>query len=140
MPTPIGHSLAGYTIYLASQRKESDKIRYLILCIFLASLPDLDYLPGFLVGYPNYFHHGINYSIGFAFFCGLLGIIYSKWIRKENILKGFLPFSGIYFSHVFLDFIAADTSIPYGEKLLWPFSNNYYISPITFFLTSINQI
>jgi len=133
MPTPIGHSLAGYAIYLAFQRERPHKLREVILCIFLANIPDLDYLPGFLIGYPNYFHHGISHSIGFAVFCGLMGMSYSKWLMKEDIIKGFLFFSGNYFSHIFLDFFCADDSIPYGEKLLWPFSNNYYISPITLF-------
>jgi inner membrane protein len=133
MPTPIGHSLAGYAIYLATQSESPPKIRGTLLCIFLANLPDLDYLPGFLIGYPNYFHHGISHSIGFAVFCGILGMIYSKWLIKEDIKNGFYFFFGIYFSHVFLDFLCADDSIPYGEKLLWPFSNSYYISPITIF-------
>jgi membrane-bound metal-dependent hydrolase YbcI (DUF457 family) len=62
-----------------------------------------------------------------------MGILYSKWIIKGDIRKEFFFFFGIYFSHIFLDFIAADDSIPYGEKLLWPFSNNYYISSITIF-------
>lgn len=46
--------------------------------------------------------------------------------------RNFLIFFSLYFSHVFLDYLGADSSFPYGELFWWPFSNKYYIAPFAF--------
>ena len=37
----------------------------------------------------------------------------------------------MYLSHVVLDLLVNDPSPPFGVQLLWPFSELYFISPIT---------
>ena len=37
----------------------------------------------------------------------------------------------MYLSHVVLDILVNDPSPPFGVQLFWPFSESYFISPIT---------
>jgi len=135
MPSPIGHSLTGYIIYRATSDKYVTHqtwhtVLFYLLC---ANLPDLDFLPGFLVGEPNRFHHGISHSFGFSILFGLLVSLFLYGRKSEGFLRNFLIFFSLYFSHVFLDYLADDTSLPYGEPLWWPISSRYYISTISIF-------
>jgi inner membrane protein len=141
MPSPIAHTLAGYVVY----RVNSDKPvphrdwRMILFYILCANLPDLDFLPGFLIGEPNRFHHGISHSLGFAVLFGILVGLFLHWRRNEGFLRNFLVFFSLYFSHLILDYLADDTSAPYGEPLWWPISNEYYISPVLIF-TDIQRV
>jgi hypothetical protein len=57
MPLPIAHSAAGLAGYLAFEKrdlKSHPKQELLLgLCLFLANLPDLDFIPGLLIGEPG---------------------------------------------------------------------------------------
>ncbi len=44
--------------------------------------------------------------------------------RRQWILFGFA-----YGTHLLLDFLAPDGRPPYGQPLLWPISNEYYMAP-----------
>ena len=134
MPTPIAHSLCGYIIY-SSVKIKDDKINWKTLFSFivLANLADLDYLPGIYINKPNIFHHGLSHSIVAAIIVGLsISVIY-KFNSEKKFFKNFILFSSLYLSHVVLDFFTVDTSIPLGEQLFWPFTNEYYISSISLF-------
>ena len=68
MATPAGHSLAGYIIFLIAKRRLLLPAGWkgALLAVILSNVPDLDYIPGYITGSPNIFHHGISHSIGFA--------------------------------------------------------------------------
>jgi hypothetical protein len=40
---------------------------------------------------------------------------------------------GAWASHVALDYLGVDTSPPFGEMALWPFSHAFHISPVSVF-------
>jgi membrane-bound metal-dependent hydrolase YbcI (DUF457 family) len=130
MATPLGHALAGYAVYhLSAAAKDADRAHLIWLCILLSIAPDLDFLPGILLGKPAMYHQGMTHSLGFA-------LIVSLTIATIYTLKGW-PFPGIftlsffaYGSHLVLDFFGPDGRPPYGIPLLWPFSTECFISPI----------
>jgi inner membrane protein len=136
VPLPVGHSLAGYIVYLGVEREvTARRWRTILLYLSFANLPDLDLLPGFLLGRPNLYHHGTSHSIGLAILVGLA----AAFLRGRRWGKGFggmlgLAF-GLYFSHVLLDCLIVDTAPPYGVQLLWPLSSRYVISPLLVFPT-----
>ena len=66
MPSPIAHSLTGYIIYRAASPVHARRWQHVVLHLFAANAPDLDFLPGFLIGDPDLYHHGVSHSIGFA--------------------------------------------------------------------------
>jgi inner membrane protein len=135
LPSPIGHSLFGLVIfYLFKRQIMRWNFLLLFLVIFISNLPDLDFLPGFFVGEPNRYHHGISHSLGFLMI--LTGLIYfcvNFWDKtKSKIISGwFLLFSSF---HVILDFFAVDTTLPFGEPMFWPIWNSYVISPFSIFI------
>ena len=139
MPLPIAHSAAGVAGYISFKKRNLDsptKQEWLLLglCLFLANLPDLDFIPGFLCGEPGKFHHGPSHSL----VVGLVGALifyrfagyWLKGISKWRI-SGYCLFSLL--SHPILDYFSADTSKPFGVPLFWPFDTGYYMSPISLF-------
>jgi len=135
MPSPIGHSLAGCAIYAGTNDNNIINWKTLFLYILVANLPDFDFIPGFLLGTPNSFHRGVSHSLGFALIFGTaLGLLVARNTTTKRFFKNILIFSGLYFSHIFLDFFSVDTSIPIGEKVFWPVSNEYFSAPFQFFL------
>ena len=67
MPSPVGHSIIAFTFYRLSARPhEPLGWRKLALYLFAANAPDLDFIPGLLIGQPDRFHHGAGHSVGNA--------------------------------------------------------------------------
>lgn len=97
--------------------------------LFVANAPDLDFVPGIIMGKPNLFHHGISHSLGAAVLssCLLAAILNYKGIK--NLKKGFLLCFGLYCSHLFLDYISVDARPPVGIPLFWPLNQEYFIFP-----------
>ncbi|MEK7730139.1 MAG: metal-dependent hydrolase [candidate division KSB1 bacterium] len=138
MPLPIGHSLMGYTIAESSRFKLSPNV-WMNLFIFalLANLPDLDFLPGFLAGFPNRYHHHELHSLGFAALMGLMGgLVYLRMAGK--FWACFLPIFFAVSSHLLLDLLTEDFSDPHGMMLLWPFNSEFYDVPWKIF-ASVNK-
>jgi len=134
MPSPIGHALAGIAIQQARPgiffaRPWHEAIFFL----FLANLPDLDFLPGILAGYPNLYHHGIFHSLGAALAVAVAGGCFF-YLRKRSFWNVTAVVFVIYITHLLLDFFAGDTKPPYGMPLFWPFSHSYFLAARPFFL------
>ncbi len=148
MPLPVAHSLMGYAIAKTTKVRLARK-NWLNVLIFatLANLPDIDFLPGFLVGEPNRYHHFLVHSISFALCIGLIGgMIF--WQRGRNSAKSHLGYGGVggwgfwpyfltislaVFSHCILDLLTEDSAPPYGMVLFWPFDVGYYDTDWHFF-------
>jgi hypothetical protein len=54
MPSPVGHSLMGYLIYSATEKSPA-RPGWGILALYLlaANAPDMDFIPGMLIGEPG---------------------------------------------------------------------------------------
>ncbi len=134
MATPIGHALVGGLFYFTGNRSHTVDVPLLLVYVFFANAPDLDFLPGILVGNPSAFHHGITHSLGFGVLFAAVAAtaLTVTWQRFANYgllklaLMGFL----LYASHLLVDFFTLDDSFPYGMPLFWPFSNHYVHAPI----------
>jgi inner membrane protein len=133
MPSPVGHEIAGLLIFdlLRNLADVGRRVKTLSLCLLVAILPDFDFIPGIIEGEPNKYHHGSSHSI----FIGLtitLILTLMFYFRDKFWIYMTLFFS-IYLSHLVLDLFSLDQSYPYGLKLLWPFSTEYFISPQSVF-------
>lgn len=135
MPTPIGHSLISTAIFAGAKKKDArlSIIDYFVF-LFIGMAPDLDFIPGYLIGEPSRYHHGLSHSLFMSVFIGIItGFVYYL-MKRRNFVQFSVIFSGVYFAHVSADFFAVDTSFPFGEQLFWPVWNAYLLSPVTFFL------
>jgi inner membrane protein len=134
MPLPIGHALAG----IAFQRARPGFFfrspwHDILFFMFLANLPDADFLPGILVGRPNLYHHGIFHSLGAALAVAAIGgWIFSR--HKKYFWPAALGIFSLFSFHLLLDFFSWDLVAPYGLPLFWPLSGRYFITASPFFL------
>lgn len=131
MATPIAHGLFG--LGMGTLQRRSSAVRragsWYLFAIFAANAPDLDFLPGLLAGDINRFHQGPTHSLLAAIAFGLLACI-AAWRRSDRRRLGAAA-GAIYGSHLLLDFFTRDLRVPYGQPLLWPFSDQHFLSPWT---------
>lgn len=132
MPSTIGHSLAGLAIGLAAQphaKAIAPASHPLILPLAgaaMAAAPDLDLLL-------PHFHRAATHSIGATFLvmivaAGVTGKVTGRiWWRLVLVL-GLAQWS-----HLFMDWLGVDPSIPSGIEALWPFSTDFYVSGVNWF-------
>jgi inner membrane protein len=132
MPSPVGHSLTGYLIYRVAAKNADDRWWTFALYLVAANAPDLDFIPGLLMGNPGRYHHGPSHSLGFAILFGLALSLTLALFKLGAGMRNFMIFFSLYLSHVILDYLSTDTSFPHGVALLWPLSNEYYIAPFAF--------
>jgi inner membrane protein len=135
--SPYGHALVGLGLFnLWWPVKNYSHKRAIVLygLVVLGALtPDLDFLPGILLGSPGRFHHGLFHSLGMALLLSSLAgtIIFLFW-RNLSFLKTWGFVLTLIFSHLLLDFFTEDLKSPFGFPLFWPFSGTYFISPWQF--------
>jgi hypothetical protein len=130
MATPIGHALAGIAVTCVSPHRRLD---YLILGISMAVAPDLDILPGMLLGTPVIYHGGITHSFGFALLVSLAAAVLFA-LRGEPFLRVFKFALIAYSTHLVLDFVGPDGREPLGIPLFWPLLKEHFLSPIPLLL------
>jgi inner membrane protein len=135
--TPLGHALAGYSVYLASEAIYDARVRgkyeLVWLSVFVAVAPDLDFIPGLLMGTPALYHQGISHSLGAAVFGGAVFATLYR-LKGQSLYRIFRLCFLSYLSHPIIDFFGPDGRLPYGVPLLWPLSNEHFLSPIPLFL------
>ena len=132
MATPYGHTLAGLSLFnlwypRAGFPQKKGALVYGLVALG-ASFPDLDFIPGLILGQGGRFHHGYSHSLGFAIGVSLLAAILVKWIRPGfTFIKtgGFVLC--LILSHLILDFF---TEAPKGFPLFWPFTETKFLSSI----------
>lgn len=143
MATPIGHSLVAASLFLGRNRSSQTDWRLLSSYILLANAPDLDFLPGILIGDPSAFHHNVSHSLLFgAFFTVALTFVAKRflgWFPAYSFVRlvivGFL----LYCSHLLVDFVTLDNGFPYGMPLFWPFSSYHVNAPVYGLLNIIHE-
>jgi membrane-bound metal-dependent hydrolase YbcI (DUF457 family) len=135
MPSPLGHVLGGVlTAWLAdlvppaaAPRAASAGAPWFervgdgltLTCAVLAACPDVDLL---------FDRHRMGtHSIGAVLLVAGATAIISAW-RGRPVRRLTLTCAAAYGSHLLLDWMAIDNTIPRGVPLWWPFDHRYYIS------------
>jgi membrane-bound metal-dependent hydrolase YbcI (DUF457 family) len=150
MPSPVAHSIAGLAIaHFALRRRQRpsgeqrsrqsgdsslQQVFWFVALVFAANAADLDFLPGFLIGDPNRFHHRATHTL-------LAVLLFGLGTTAVARLAGFGPWRrfGVsmglsYFTHIALDLVTLGTKEPYGMEIFQPFSSEPLMAPIHLFL------
>lgn len=124
MSTPLGHALAGAAAGLGG-RPETSLRRLLAVGALMGAAPDLDFVPGLIVGEAARFHHGPSHSLAFA-----LAVAGVAWLVASRDRWRWALVAGLsYTSHLLLDALTADPGPEVGLQLFWPVSEAYVASP-----------
>jgi membrane-bound metal-dependent hydrolase YbcI (DUF457 family) len=118
----------------ARHRSNVQRGLFLAALVVAGNAPDLDFIPGILVGDPGLFHHGPAHSLGaavcfaavmapFARACGV------RSVRRFGVLMGL-----VFASHLFLDMLSSDHGIRNGVPLFWPLSTQAFSLPVAIFV------
>lgn len=133
MSSPVGHTLAGLAIYCVSRRRPAPLHgRHALLCAAAANLPDFDFLAGWILGNVNGVHHGISHSLGFALLCAAAVALYRRGTGRPAARAALLAFMFV-LSHVLLDWLTFDPTVPQGIPVFWPISGEHLMSPFSLF-------
>lgn len=141
MPTPIAHGLgaiaasclvaAASSLVLAGsgsrQRFESAIARIgprrgLAGLAGLGVLPDFDLLLGM--------HRGVTHSLGAVLLAAAIAGALTPTARLPVALTAAAAFA----SHMLLDWLGTDPSPPYGIMAWWPWTEEFYLSDMQFFM------
>lgn len=132
----LAHATAGYLAYEILRPPGAHRPLLLAGAVALANVPDLDFLPGLVLGEPSAFHRGVTHT--------LVGVVMGTAIaapivRRLRLLRGVVPPWGGWTtfvfvalaSHLLIDVVSVDTTPPCGAALLWPFSDHLFYAPFT---------
>jgi membrane-bound metal-dependent hydrolase YbcI (DUF457 family) len=134
MPSPVAHALVGVAVYAAlapGERLRRDWQPW-ALAAFSGMAADLDFLPGLLVGQPSRWHHWATHSVAAAIVFALLVAPLVRRILGPPHGWATLLLAA-YGSHLALDWLTVDRTVPQGIPLLWPVSATVFLSPIPLF-------
>lgn len=122
MSSLLGHVAAGLAIHSSQgskgQRQGGRSWRVLLLLIFLANLPDFDYLAVWFFGIKAQFR--ITHSIFFCTCAGLLAGMTVKVVGAGRLQVSMLALLVAGYSHLLLDYCVGVHTLP----LFWPFVSN----------------
>jgi membrane-bound metal-dependent hydrolase YbcI (DUF457 family) len=137
MPSPISHIAAGIIIYrsLPADQRQSNKVKFfqlpvlVLIILFMSLLPDVDSVLGFITGDMGNYHNQASHSLFIGAAAALLFGLILRWWLKGKLLFWFGLLFASYAVHLFLDML----TIGRGIKLLWPFSDERFLSPVLLF-------
>ncbi len=137
MPSPIAHGAAGYALYRAFGARLEEKTgpapwssrRVLFIIVALSLLPDLDVIPGILLGDLNGIHNSLANSILVgvlvAFAIGGVTWFAGRMAARDSFLVTLIS----YWLQVAMDYFTAER----GVMLFWSLTSKRFIAPIQLF-------
>lgn len=147
MASPIAHALAGVAVAWGadlipgnrSWRTAPSSASWYeragngltLTCAVLAAAPDLDLFLG-------RFHRTMTHSFISVALVGVVAKLVAARVRLPRwaMTRVVIMCAGAWATHLLLDWLAADQTVPRGIQLLWPFDGRWFISGWDIFLGS----
>ena len=111
------------------------------LALAASYIPDLDFIPGIVIGDHFAFHHGPSHSLLFGLIAGLAFAAFSWKVLPFSFGKRTLFYSSLVWIHILLDMSIIDTRVDDtpGVQLFYPFSSVYVKSPVDLFFVDVGS-
>jgi membrane-bound metal-dependent hydrolase YbcI (DUF457 family) len=127
MPSPVGHALGGFAAgWIAARGARLDRpVAAALAFACLGAIPDVDVLV-------EGSHRLYTHSVAAVAAAGLIALAAARPLGPS---PGRLAIACAlaYGSHIVLDWLGDDRSVPYGIRALWPFTDAYYQSELRWF-------
>jgi membrane-bound metal-dependent hydrolase YbcI (DUF457 family) len=133
----FAHTAAGYLAYEVARPADRHRPRLLLAAVGLANAPDVDFLPGMLVGQPGAYHRGVTHTLAALALAALVAVVVARRWAPSRSRPFRTPWTAgawvaaVWASHLLLDLVTTDVVAPHGGRFLWPLSSAYYIAPVT---------
>lgn len=127
MALPLVHAAAGYVAYEMCRPAGAHRGGWLVAAMLLANAPDVDFLPGLVVGEPDAFHRGITHTLAAALMATVAAALWAR-CAGGAVGRTALLAAVAWGSHLVVDFVSADVVAPHGGPFLWPLSDGYWIA------------
>jgi membrane-bound metal-dependent hydrolase YbcI (DUF457 family) len=129
----LAHATAGYLAYEALRPTGPHRPALLAGALVMANAPDLDFLPGLLVGEPVAYHRGVTHTLGALVVVCLTTWAVARLLRSRSAWWWALAAGAAYGSHLLVDCLTVDAIPPYGIQLLWPLTDAWVHAPFSLF-------
>ena len=133
MALSLAHATAGYLAYEAVRPAGAHRPLLLGAAVALANGPDLDFVPGLLVGNPAIYHRGVTHTLAAVVVVAALVALGACALGqgRRPALRAGLWAAAVWTSHLVLDYFTINAAVPAGARFLWPLSDRYWIAPVT---------
>ena len=133
MPSPVGHALGGFAFGWLAARSSRLRRPLLAAAIFagLGVVPDVDVL---VEGTHRLYTHSIA-AVGLVAVLAAISLRAAGPRMTDAGSRGALVIAAAaaYGSHLLLDWLGDDRSVPIGIRALWPFTDAYVQSSVRWF-------
>jgi membrane-bound metal-dependent hydrolase YbcI (DUF457 family) len=129
----LAHATAGYLGYEAVRPAGAHRPALLAAAVVLANGPDVDFLPGLLVGEPAAFHRGVTHTLAAVVVVAAVAVLAARLVPRWRGRWRFavLWTGALWASHLVIDYFTTCAVPPHGGRFLWPLSSAYWIAPVT---------
>lgn len=137
MPSPVAHTLAAYSLLITMdpslvQNRQRNSLALGSAFVF-GNLADADFVVAQFSSVTYLRHHYFSHSIPFALLVMAVTWIVLRLARMRSPDRWAGLLGAAYFTHLLLDYMTEDGSLPKGIPLLWPFSTTHFMSPFLIF-------
>ncbi len=133
MPSPVGHALGGFAFgWLAARSSRLDRpVLAALIFAGLGAVPDVDIL---VEGTHRLYTHSIA-AVGLVALLAAIGLrrVDGRLADASSRRALVIAATAAYASHLLLDWLGDDRSVPIGIRALWPFTDAYFQSELRWF-------
>ena len=129
----LAHATAGYLAYEALRPSGPHRPALLAGAVLMANAPDLDFLPGILIGAPAAYHRGVTHTMGALLVVSVAAWAVARILRSRAAWWWGLTAAAAYGSHLLVDWMTVDAVPPAGIRMLWPLTGAWLHAPFSLF-------
>lgn len=137
MASPLGHSMMGVAIFMATVKPAEWMKRWgwLLLLVFFSAAADLDYIPALFGRFDlaEQFHRRFTHTLLFSISSVTIYLLIAAAIERKFLWKDGLILMIAMVIHLVIDIAAQDEKEPRGIAPFEPFSKVRFYSPYVIF-------